>query len=166
MTFRFFLQPIMASIAAWRDGIRNTPAGRLALSGRCSPIREKLAAELRGSVATSQIILLGTRHRRATTPSCSGTFHHGEAAIIAILLAFVYLCSEAQRLMFAGWWHGDRPANEGRSKLAGNMQILDDLNTISLRSRAPGPDLTTSGMHGIASIPDSMASALLAASVP
>ena len=32
MTFRFFLQPIMASIAAWRDGVKDARTRALALS--------------------------------------------------------------------------------------------------------------------------------------
>ena len=40
------------------------------------------------------------------------TFHPGEAAIIAILLAFVpYLLLRGPITRVAAWWRGRRPAN-------------------------------------------------------
>jgi hypothetical protein len=39
MAFRFILQPIMAAIAALRDGVNDARSGRPPISGHCSPIR-------------------------------------------------------------------------------------------------------------------------------
>jgi hypothetical protein len=44
-----------------------------------------------------------------------GTFHPGEAGIIALLLAFVpYLLLRGPFTRLANWWRGDRAANKIR----------------------------------------------------
>ena len=43
MMFRFILQPVMAAIAALRDGIRMRDPGAPSISGRCSPIPQSSA---------------------------------------------------------------------------------------------------------------------------
>jgi len=116
MTFRFFLQPIMASIAAWRDGVRDARAGRSPYFWTMITHPEKLGGRLHeGLVATSRIILLGLVMDVIYQAVVFETFHPGEAAIIAILLAFVpYVLLRGLAARVAGWWLGDRPANETR----------------------------------------------------
>ncbi len=90
MVFRFFLQPTMAAIAAWRDGIydartRRTPffAGALTDPGqRTARLNEAL-------VATARIILLGLVMDGIYQAIEFKSFHPVEAVIIALLLAFV-----------------------------------------------------------------------------
>ena len=116
MTFRFFLQPIMASIAAWRDGVKDARAGRSPYFWTMLTHPAKLGGRLHeGLVATSRIILLGLVMDVIYQLMVFGNLHPGEAGIIAILLAFVpYLLLRGPATRVAGWWLGDRPANEGR----------------------------------------------------
>ena len=116
MTFRFFLQPIMASIAAWRDGVKDARAGRSPYFWTMLTHPAKLGGRLHeGLVATSRIILLGLVMDVIYQLMVFGNLHPGEAGIIAILLAFVpYLLLRGPATRVAAWWHGDRPANEGR----------------------------------------------------
>jgi hypothetical protein len=116
MTFRFFLQPIMASIAAWRDGVKDARAGRSPYLWTMLTNPAKLGGRLHeGLVATARVILLGLVMDVIYQLIVFGNLHPGEAGIIAILLAFVpYLLLRGPAARVAGWWHGDRPANEGR----------------------------------------------------
>jgi hypothetical protein len=90
MTFRFALQPTMAGIAALRDGIRDARLGRLPHAAtiiRDSEERGSLFWE--GIVSTARILILGVVMDVAYQWSFFDTFHPAEAALIAILLAFV-----------------------------------------------------------------------------
>jgi hypothetical protein len=116
MTFRFFLQPIMASIAAWRDGVKDARAGRSPFFWTMVTHPEKLGGRLReGLIATSRIILLGLVMDVIYQFLVFGTFHPGEAGIIAILLAFVpYLVLRGPFARVVAWWRGGRLAGSGR----------------------------------------------------
>jgi hypothetical protein len=116
MTFRFFLQPVMVSIAAWRDGARDARAGRSPYLWTMLTNPAKVGGRLEeGVIATARIILLGLVMDVIYQAIVFETFHPGEAAIIAILLAFVpYLLLRGLAARVAGWWLGDRPANETR----------------------------------------------------
>jgi hypothetical protein len=116
MTFRFFLQPIMVSIAAWRDGARDARTGRSPYLWTMLTNPAKLGGRLEeGLIATARVILLGLVMDVIYQAIVFETFHPGESAIIAILLAFVpYLLLRGPAARVAGWWHGDRPANEAR----------------------------------------------------
>jgi hypothetical protein len=116
MTFRFFLQPVMVSIAAWRDGARDARAGRSPYLWTMLTNPAKVGGRLEeGVIATARIILLGLVMDVIYQAIVFETFHPGEAAIIAILLAFVpYVLLRGLAARVAGWWHGDRPANETR----------------------------------------------------
>jgi hypothetical protein len=90
MTFRFFLQPVMAGIAAYLDGVRDARAGR-------PPFLQALLADRTGRthrlneavIATSRIILLGLVMDLIYQYIEFDVFKPGEAAIVAILLAFL-----------------------------------------------------------------------------
>ncbi len=60
MTFRFFLQPIMATIAAYFDGVKDARAGRAPFFITVLTDPAKRAGRLQEAViATARIILLG-----------------------------------------------------------------------------------------------------------
>ena len=116
MTFRFILQPIMASIVAWRDGARDARRGRSPYLWTMLTNRTKAGGRLHeGLIATARILLLGLVMDVIYQAIAFETFHPGEAAIISTLLAFVpYLLLRGPAARVVGWWHGDRPANEAR----------------------------------------------------
>jgi hypothetical protein len=90
MTFRFILQPTMAAIAAFRDGIHDARLERapylLALlrgaDGRVGRLWE-------GIVSTARILILGVVMDTVYQWLAFKTFYPSQAAVIAILLAFV-----------------------------------------------------------------------------
>jgi hypothetical protein len=116
MTFRFFLQPIMVSIIAWRDGVRDARAGRRPYFWTMLTHPEKVGDRLHeGLVATARVILLGLGMDVAYQLLVFESFHPGEAGIIALLLAFVpYLLLRGPFTRLASWWRGDRAANDPR----------------------------------------------------
>lgn len=90
MTFRFILQPVMAAIAAWKDGSADARLNRppyLASIIRGQGDRGHLLWE--GVISTARIILLGIGMDAVYQVTVLKTFHPGEAAVIALLLAFV-----------------------------------------------------------------------------
>jgi hypothetical protein len=90
MTFRFILQPVMATIAAYIDGIKDARSGR-------RPFLETVVADPANRVgrlqeaviATARIILLGLIMDGIYQFIEFRTFHPGEAVIISLVLAFV-----------------------------------------------------------------------------
>ena len=116
MTFRFVLQPIMASLLAALDGIRDARAGTppyfwSLVSGSASR-GERL---FDGLIATSRVILLGLVMDVAYQLIVFKTLYPGEAAIVAVLLAFVpYLLLRGPFERLARLW-GVRPAG-GKDK--------------------------------------------------
>jgi hypothetical protein len=65
-----------------------------------------------GLIATARIILLGLVMDVIYQRTVFDTFHPGEAAVIAILLAFVpYVLLRGPITRIAAWWLGRRPAN-------------------------------------------------------
>ncbi len=90
MTFRFVLQPAMAAIAAWRDGVADARLGRtpylsailLGVEGRGGRLWE-------GIVSTARILILGVVMDVVYQLVFLSEFFPGEAAVIAVLLAFV-----------------------------------------------------------------------------
>jgi hypothetical protein len=90
MAFRFALQPTMAGIAALRDGVRDARLGRFPYT--ITLIRD---SEGRGSlfwdgiVSTARILILCVVMDIAYQWIFLGSFHPAEAALVAILLAFV-----------------------------------------------------------------------------
>jgi hypothetical protein len=92
MTFRFILQPAMAIIAALRDGVHDARLGRTPyilalLRGVRSP--EGRSGRLwEGIIATARILILGVVMDVIYQWLEFKTFYPGQAAVIAILLAF------------------------------------------------------------------------------
>jgi hypothetical protein len=90
MTFRFFLQPIMATIAAYFDGVKDARSGRSPFLATVLTEPAKRAGRLQEAViATARIILLGLIMDGIYQFIEFKTFHPAEAVIIALLLAFV-----------------------------------------------------------------------------
>jgi hypothetical protein len=90
MTFRFILQPMMAALVAFRDGAKDARLGHvpylLSILRGTKP-RSDLIWE--GIVATARILILGIVMDATYQWIVFKTFYPAEAAVIAILLAFV-----------------------------------------------------------------------------
>lgn len=108
MTFRFILQPIMATIAAVLAGIHDARTGRDFYFSTILRNPEKRGDRLReGMVATARIILLGLVMDSIYQYLVFDVFHPGEAAITALLLAFIpYLLLRGPVARIARWWLG------------------------------------------------------------
>jgi len=93
MTFRFFLQPAMAIIAALRDGVHDARLGRTPyvwalIQGTHGP--EGRSGRLwDGILSTARIIILGVIMDVIYQWRVLDTFYPVQSAVIAILLAFV-----------------------------------------------------------------------------
>lgn len=90
MTFRFILQPVMATglaaIDGWRDARAGAPPYFWSLLTGSAPRADRLYD---GIIATSRVILLGLVMDIAYQLIEFKTFYPGEAAIVAVLLAFI-----------------------------------------------------------------------------
>src|SRR5262245_50447813 len=90
MTFRFVLQPAMATIAALHDGIKDARLGRSPYLWTILSDRQVSASRLReGVIATARIILLGLGMDAVYQATVLKTFYPGEMVIVALLLAFI-----------------------------------------------------------------------------
>jgi len=90
MTFRFVLQPAMAAIAALRDGVNDARLGRTPyLSAIVRGVEGRGARLWEGIVSTARILILGVVMDVIYQLVFLGEFYPAEAALIAILLAFV-----------------------------------------------------------------------------
>ena len=93
MTFRFILQPAMAIIAALRDGVHDARLGRTpyvwALIHGVRDPQGRSGRLWEGIVATARIIILGVVMDTIYQWVVFKTFYPVQAAVIAILLAFV-----------------------------------------------------------------------------
>jgi hypothetical protein len=90
MVFRFFLQPTMAAIAAWRDGLDDARAGRSPFfMGALADPAQRTVRLNEALVATARIILLGLVIDGIYQAIEFKSFHPAEAVIIALALAFV-----------------------------------------------------------------------------
>jgi len=106
MTFRFILQPAMAALAALRDGVEDAKTGRSPYVWTLLDDRAKRGQRLwEGVISTSRIILLGLVMDAVYQAMVLDTFYPGEAAIVALLLAFVpYLLLRGPFARIARWW--------------------------------------------------------------
>ena len=113
MTFRIILQPVMATMVAWRDGIKDAQAGRPPYFWAILTDPANRAGRLHeGLIATARVLLLGLGMDVIYQLIVFETFHPGEAAIVALLLAFApYL---VVRGLVTRWWRGAASANELR----------------------------------------------------
>jgi hypothetical protein len=116
MTFRFLLQPVMVTIAAVRDGIRDARAGRSPFLWTMLTRPDKVQGRLNeGLIATARIILLGLVMDTVYQAIVFDTFHPAEAVLVAILLAFVpYLLLRGPVARVARWWRRDARPGEAR----------------------------------------------------
>jgi hypothetical protein len=108
LSFRFILQPSMATIFAMRDGLRDARRYR-------SPFfwtifwnpRERRGRLREGLNATAKIILVGLLMDTIYQVLALQAFHPNEALIVALLLAFLpYLVVRGLATRLAGKWRG------------------------------------------------------------
>src|SRR5208337_393578 len=90
MTFRFVLQPAMAAVAASRDGVADARLGRTPyLSAILRGVEGRGGRLWEGIVSTARILILGLVMDVVYQAVFLGEFFPGEAAVIAVLMAFV-----------------------------------------------------------------------------
>jgi hypothetical protein len=108
MTFRFFLQPTMAAVAALFDGLKDARTGRSAYFATILTNPAKRRARLdEGLISTARILLLGLCMDLIYQYVVFDVLHPAEAVIISILLAFVpYLLLRGPVARIARWWLG------------------------------------------------------------
>ncbi len=106
MVFRFFLQPTMAAIAAWRDGLDDARSGRSPFFvGALTDPAQRTVRLNEALVATARIILLGLVMDGIYQAIEFKAFHPAEAVIIALVLAFLpYLVLRGLIARGARWW--------------------------------------------------------------
>jgi hypothetical protein len=106
MTFRFILQPAMAALAAFRDGVEDARLGRAPyLLSILRGIEPRGGRIWEGIVATARILILGIVMDAIYQWLVFKTFYPGQAAVIAILLAFVpYLLLRGPAERLAQHW--------------------------------------------------------------
>ena len=113
MTFRFVLQPVAATAMAAIDGIRDARTGSSPyLLTLLTDPRDRRTRLSEGLISTARIILLGLFMDVIYQLIEFRTLYAGEAAVVAVLLAFVpYLLLRGPFARIATWWLGDRPAD-------------------------------------------------------
>jgi hypothetical protein len=110
--FRFVLQPVMATLAALRDGLHDARTGRAPFLWTVLTNPAKRRGRLdEALIATSRIVLLGLAMDMVYQFIEFDTFHPAEAVIIALLLAFVpYLLLRGLVTRIARRWAGNPSA--------------------------------------------------------
>jgi len=89
MRFRFVLQPLMAIIAAVRDGLKDARAGRPPyLMTVLNNPRERVGLLNEGLNATARIIILGVVMDVIYQAIVLKMFYPNQALVVAVLLAF------------------------------------------------------------------------------
>ena len=116
MTFRFILQPTMAVIAAYYDGMRDAKSGRSPYLWTMLLNPATHTARLHeGLISTARIILLGLCMDVIYQFIEFKTFHPAEAVIIALLLAFVpYVLLRGPIARIVYRWRGIATTDENR----------------------------------------------------
>jgi hypothetical protein len=118
MTFRFYLQPTMALIAALHDGVRDARLGHKAFFWTALWDKTQERGRLReGLIATSRIALLGLGMDTLYQIKVFDTFHPIEAVAMALLLAVIpYFIFRWIIEHVARWWfaHHPSPHTSGR----------------------------------------------------
>lgn len=106
MTFRFVLQPAMATLAALHDGIQDARIGRAPYFWTVLSNSDERGGRLReGVISVSRIILLGFAMDAIYQWRVLGTFYPGEAVIITLTLAVLpYFVLRGPIERIALWW--------------------------------------------------------------
>lgn len=112
MTFRFYLQPMMALIAAIPDGINDARNGHSAFFWTARGDAEMRRGRLReGLIATARIVLLGLSMDVIYQYRVLGHFYPAEAAVMAIMLAVIpYFLFRWIVERATAWWLAHRSA--------------------------------------------------------
>ena len=105
MRFRFVLQPLMATIVAIRDGLKDARSGRSPYFGTVLRNPQERIGRLReGLDATARIIALGLVMDVIYQAVVFRTFYPDQALVVALVLAFVpYVIV---REVIARFWRG------------------------------------------------------------
>jgi|ERR1700741_2805621 len=111
MSFRFVLQPVMATIFAIRDGRADADTGRSPYFWTVLTQPAERSERLReGFKATSRIIILGLVMDAIYQVKTFKTFYPLEAIVIALVLAFIpYLLMRGPAMRITRWWRRDLP---------------------------------------------------------
>lgn len=106
MTFRFILQPTMATIAALHDGLEDARTGRAPYFWTVlSNSAERVGRLREGIFAVARIMLLGFAMDAIYQWRVLGTFYPGEAVIITLILAVLpYFILRGPIARIARWW--------------------------------------------------------------
>ena len=114
--FRFVLQPVMATLAALRDGMRDARSGRAPFLWTVLTDPGQRRGRLdEALLATSRIVLLGLAIDTVYQFIEFESFHPAEAVLIALLLAFVpYLVLRGLVTRVARRWVGAAPGRVDR----------------------------------------------------
>jgi hypothetical protein len=106
VSFRFILQPTMASLAALHDGIKDARTGRSPFFWSAVNDPQARVARLNDAlVATGRIVLLGLVMDGLYQFRVFTTFFPAEAVIVSILLAFLpYVVLRGPIARVARWW--------------------------------------------------------------
>lgn len=112
LSFRFILQPVMAMIAAVHDGLADAKTGRSPYFWTVLTDPAQRGDRLKeGLIATGRIILLGLIVDTIYQVLVLKAFYPGEAAIVAVALAFVpYLLLRGPIARVARWGNDHRQA--------------------------------------------------------
>lgn len=111
MTFRFFLQPAMALLAALPDGISDARHGHAFFfwANRDDPTTRRGRLK-QGLVSTARVVLLGISMDIIYQIRMFDTFYPAEAVIMAVLLAVIpYFLFRWIIERAAGWWFARKP---------------------------------------------------------
>ena len=106
MSFRFILQPVMATIAALHDGIADARSGRTPYLHTILNNPAERGARLReAAISIGRVILLGFGMDAIYQWRVLGTFYPGEAVLITLILAVIpYFILRGPIERIAHWW--------------------------------------------------------------
>jgi len=113
MTFRFYLQPTMAAIAAVHGGINDARYGHRAFFWTALWDQTQRTGRLKqGLISTARIMLLGISMDVVYQLRVEHRFYPAEAVMIAILLAVIpYFVFRWIVEQVARWWFARRKSN-------------------------------------------------------